>query len=97
ALDDLVELAAVEPDAAAGGAVVDLDAAALAHLEHGSVGGALHGEPPVVAGSNGRVPAVVPGTTLSRAAKGAGRYSADRTRMPVPPRELSGTVTAPEG
>ena len=43
ALDDLVELAAVEPHAAAGGAVVDLDAGAVGHDEDGfGAGGALH-------------------------------------------------------
>ena len=41
-LDDLVELAPVEPHAATRRAVVDLDAAPLAHHKHGSVTGALH-------------------------------------------------------
>ena len=41
-LDDLVELTAVEPDAAAFRAVVDLDSAAVAHLELRSVVRTVH-------------------------------------------------------
>jgi hypothetical protein len=42
ALDDLVELAAVEPDSPALRAIVDLDPRSLAHRQGGSVGGAKH-------------------------------------------------------
>jgi hypothetical protein len=41
-LDDLVELAAVQPHSAAGGAVVDFDALALGHLQHGLIMRTLH-------------------------------------------------------
>ena len=41
-LDDLVEFAPVEPDAAAAGAVVDLHTLALGHLQDGLVGWTLH-------------------------------------------------------
>ena len=47
AVDDLVQFAAVEPDAAAVRAVVDLDAVALAHHEGCVVGRAFHGFEPV--------------------------------------------------
>src|SRR5687767_1525037 len=42
ALDDLVELAAVEPHAAARRAIIDLDPLALGHGERGLVGGTKH-------------------------------------------------------
>ena len=42
ALDELVELATVEPDAAARGAVVDLDPLAVGDREHGVVDGTVH-------------------------------------------------------
>src|SRR5690606_13885854 len=42
AVDDLVELTAVEPHASARGAVVDLDPLALGHDERGLVDGAQH-------------------------------------------------------
>jgi hypothetical protein len=41
-LDDLVELAAVEPDAAAGGAIIDLDILPLAHHQRRLVDRAQH-------------------------------------------------------
>src|SRR5215217_5462618 len=41
-LDDLVELAAIEPDAAAGRAIIDLDILALAHHQRRSVHRAAH-------------------------------------------------------
>src|SRR5699024_7701093 len=44
-LDELVELPAIEPDAPALGAVVDLDAAALAHHQRGRVVRTLHVSP----------------------------------------------------
>jgi hypothetical protein len=46
ALDDLVEFAAIEPDAAAGGALVDFDAVTFAHHEVDIVDGAFHGASP---------------------------------------------------
>jgi hypothetical protein len=43
-LDDLVELAAIEPDPAAIGAIVDFDPLALTHHQgHGCAGGTFHG------------------------------------------------------
>src|SRR5688500_5207803 len=42
ALDDLVELTAVEPDTATGRAVVDLDTLAIGHEERGAVSGTQH-------------------------------------------------------
>src|SRR6056297_1985014 len=43
ALDDLVKLATVEPDAPAFGAIVDLDALTVGHDKFASVDRALHG------------------------------------------------------
>ena len=63
ALDDLVELAAVEPHAAARGAVVDLDALALGHRQVDVAHGALHRSPRGIAGRS-FVGRVVPRTTV---------------------------------
>ena len=41
-LENLVELAAIEPHATTLRAVVDLDTVAFAHQQRGSVGGAVH-------------------------------------------------------
>src|SRR5687768_4015395 len=47
ALDDLVELTAIQPHAAALRAVVDLDALAVGHDQGDVAGGTLHGVAPV--------------------------------------------------
>ena len=81
-LDDLVELAAVEPDAAALRAVVDLDPAALAHHQGGSVGRALHGCPPLwgSTSTNGQVCRFVPGPRDNAPGTVRARRNATETR-----------------